>query len=168
MPDRIAPEKWGRDHWGLLAFCECRAVDNKGELDRDKLRCNETTHAIMEGATQHMYRMTWKPEWGTVLQDGTLLEKHDDWDCLDDLEAAGLLKIESLATCTISMTELGVLVAHAARTHRAQHHQYRDFGPTALAIMAKKQDQALSAACHTVCDKCGQMKVMCSCKGGQK
>jgi len=67
--DPVPPDWWGKDHWTTLAY----AFRNAGKpLDHQHLR---TAH----------------PRYPTRLRDGAILSDHDDYDCLDDLEAAGVL-----------------------------------------------------------------------------
>jgi hypothetical protein len=85
----IEPKRWGRDHWSLLGYI---ATCFDGEIDRRKLRCNENRHPMLA----HCHS-AWKDEWSTRLKstpEGEHIKAigHDDWDCLDDLEAAGPLK----------------------------------------------------------------------------
>lgn len=129
---------WGKDHWSLLGYVECVCVDNAGYLAIDKMRANPDTHPLMSSGP-----MRWKPEYSTRLagffafQDRTDIEKaaaaghailgHDDWDCLDDLEAAGLLEVLSLAQCKVRMTDQGTLLASELRKHKASGGMFANF-----------------------------------------
>jgi hypothetical protein len=37
-------EKWGKDHWSLLSYCETRAVDYSGKLDLQHLTVNASKY----------------------------------------------------------------------------------------------------------------------------
>jgi hypothetical protein len=129
---------WGKDHFSLLGYVECRCVDNKGELDRRHLRCNIGTHPILAGS---VYRdpglMKWNPEYGTRLKGYFLkngktdpskrLGSHDDWDCFDDLETAGLIEIISVVNGFVRMTPFGTEVATKLRKHKAKGGMFATF-----------------------------------------
>ena len=93
----IPIERWGKDHFGTLLYIESRVVDFRGKI-----------------APAHMRTGARYP---TYLRDGQL-ENHDDWDCLTDIEAAGLARYEN--DC-VSLTDEGWRVAGLLRRHRAEH-----------------------------------------------
>lgn len=121
--DNVTIEKFGKDHWSLLGYIECRCVESStafGELDARHLSCKKSS--------------MWKPEYGTRLKgffqskDPNLqLTDHDDFDCLDDLENAGLIEILSMANLWISMTKLGNEVAGDLRSHKANGGSFANF-----------------------------------------
>src|SRR4029079_15268500 len=69
-----------------ILYIESRCVDHAGRLDDRNLRCNPERH------TGHVKHGPWETAYGTRLSDGVVLAAHDDWDCIDDLEAAGLIE----------------------------------------------------------------------------
>ena len=85
--DKIIIEQFGKDHWSLLLYIETRIHNYEGVLDICHMRIKDPS---------------WKPEYGTRLfgywnEDNTTnsllqLHYHDDYDCLDDLEAENLIK----------------------------------------------------------------------------
>lgn len=95
----ISPERFGRDHYSTLLYVECRAVDHGGRLDHDRMRCDLSRHPVMAGAGRVAAALG-KPDgraYPTVLRAGggaaAELANHDDYDCLDDLAAAGWLTV---------------------------------------------------------------------------
>ena len=114
-------DKWGKDHWSLLAYVETCCVDDCGTLDRKRMRCNEKRHPLLK-ATSH----EWLPTWGTILKKGTI-EYHDDWDCLDDLNDAGFVNEISMINGIVSITEKGTKVAHQIRKHKADGGTFSTF-----------------------------------------
>lgn len=109
-------ERWGRDHWSTLLYVESCAVDGRGQLNGAKMRGRDERYP-------------------TRLADGKA-QMHSDWDCLDDMRHAGLVR-ETVATNlnlkdgdgirrhwaeveTWGLTEYGWLVAGALRRHRAE------------------------------------------------
>ena len=89
--NKITIEQFDKDHWSLLLYIETRIHNYQGILDIYHMRIKNPT-----------IRSGWKSEYGTRLfgywsEDNTTnsllrLPNHDDYDCLDDLEAEGLIK----------------------------------------------------------------------------
>lgn len=124
---------FGKDHWSLLAYCEYRSVNHKGVLAIEHLRCK---HPAI--ATTPFGQNLWKPEYGTRLKgywdeqekthsDRMILD-HDDFDCLDDLEAAGLLKnVGTIINPYAELTEQGQRVAALLNVHKQNGGQFSNF-----------------------------------------
>lgn len=140
--------KFGKDHWSLLAYVESRCVDGDagvGTLVCAHLRGNSHTHPLLANTA-------WKPGFSTrlkgffeyeqrsdvakAIEAGFMLEGHDDWDCLDDLAAAGYVEILSLANGRVRMTEAGLEMAAQVRQHKARGGQFAGFSPAADAAVA--------------------------------
>ncbi len=125
--------RFGKDHWSLLAYVETCCVDsvgNTGRLDPLRMRCNPKRHPMM--AVARFGERRWEPTYGTRLRmtrtgKVSQLKTHDDWDCLDDLEAAGLVEVLSLINGFVHMTEDGLKVAHALREHKAKGGVFATF-----------------------------------------
>lgn len=97
---------FGKDHWSTFAYVETRAVDHKGLLSHDHLRCHAGRHPVMMAAKRRLLavdntmfdsryptRLKSSPTPGDDGRFGvTELPDHDDYDCLDDLITAGLLE----------------------------------------------------------------------------
>jgi len=127
----IPPQKWSKDHWSMLAYV---STSFEQPLDRERLRCNEHNHAPLKGFRNVK---PWQNENGTVLADGTRLDWHDDWDILEDLEAAGYLEIISLVNAKVSLTDLGFKHVIALYRHKQAGQTFRQYRPFAqyLAIL---------------------------------
>lgn len=97
----ISPELFGEDHYSTLLYVESRVVDNQGLLDHDHMRCHPQRHPLLAGAgrmagsfgaadgSRYPTRLRRGPD-GQVQQQ----PEHDDYDCLDDLVAAGWLSVQ--------------------------------------------------------------------------
>jgi hypothetical protein len=90
---RATIDQWGKDHWSTLAYIETCCVDNDGKLVNARMRTSHQRHPLLAhrskfggGVDGHQYP--------TMLRGEATLEGHDDWDCLRDLEEAGLVKIK--------------------------------------------------------------------------
>ena len=132
----ITPEKFGKDHWSTLAYAETCAVEGSC-LDKRRLRCNPNRHP-MHNVEAILFASQDRPEWdakyGTRLagffenKDLKLrVGEHDDWDCLNDLEAAGLIEVISEANAYIVFTDLGLEVTAALRKHKANGGNFSNF-----------------------------------------
>lgn len=123
----IEIEQFGKDHWSLLAYVEARYMDNRGILDHRNMRCNIEKHPLFATPVQAHFR--WRPEYGTKLKDGTRLEDHDDWDCLEDLERAGLVEIISMINGFVRLTPRGKEIACQLRLYKLNGGNYAEFSP---------------------------------------
>ena len=90
---RKVSEEYGmpsRDHSSMLLYLQTVEANyggdvyrhNNGHHMRDKRRVSSRMGS----------QMRWKPENGSKYWDGTIGASHDDFDCLADLEALGLLE----------------------------------------------------------------------------
>ena len=124
------PKQFGKDHWSLLAYVETRAVDHRNQLDHEHMRTNTMTHPFLRNdAYQKSRPKHWKPSHSTRLRDNMIIDGHDDWDCLDDLDDAGLVEIISLINGFVRMTDYGLAITALLRKHKASGGKYRDFVP---------------------------------------
>lgn len=127
--NKITIEQFGKDHWSLLLYIETRIHNYKGILDSYHMRIKNP--AIRPG---------WKPEYGTRLfgywnKDNTtnshlLLPHHDDYDCLDDLEAEKLIKnIGTGLRPVCEITKKGAKILTQLLLHKQSGGQYSNFIP---------------------------------------
>lgn len=126
----IPVEKWGRDHWSLLAYVESVCVDRQ-TLDHRRMRCNQNTHPLLYRMPPGLYPKG-PFKYGTRLRgyfedNAKQLADHDDWDCLDDLEAEGLVEIISMINGIVTMTDKGLKLSHTLREHKAKGGNFAGF-----------------------------------------
>jgi hypothetical protein len=104
----VPVKRFGKDHWSTLAYIETRIVDYRGVLSTDHMRISSRRHPMLLamkprarvlGATSdgadyptRLKSETVNPETG--LFESENLPEHDDYDCVDDLIAAGLLTVD--------------------------------------------------------------------------
>ena len=80
----------------------------------------------------------WKPEYGSRLkgyfkEDGTfdktkLLLDHDDFDCLDDLETAGLIQnVGTMVNPYAELTKKGAQISSLLTLHKQKGGMYAEF-----------------------------------------
>jgi hypothetical protein len=137
----VEVKDFSKDHWSLLGYIESRVNSNQvapftGELDRRHIRINENTHSHLCGGHLPREISSWQESWGTRLKgfwtekgtdESRRLSQHDDFDCLEDLEAAGIIKIMSTVNMFIMLTEYGVKVASKLREHKMAGNNFADF-----------------------------------------
>ena len=134
----IPMSKWGKDHWSAFGYAETCAVDSKGVLDKERMRCNPKIHP----AQANQCNMPGFPDaekesptrlkgWTKELPNKNIARQHDDWSCLEDAEEAGLLKVEGTGMYpVIRFTTLGQSVAGRLREHKAKGGSFSNFGAT--------------------------------------
>jgi len=114
----IPMARWGKDHWSTLAYIETRIVDHKGVPNRDHMRTDASVHPGLTGSAARVLGLSTR-KYPTRLNDGALVAAHDDWSCLDDAEAAGLLESGGTGIHPVyRLTPLGAQVCAALRLHK--------------------------------------------------
>ncbi len=89
----VEPGRFGRDHWSTLAYLETRIADHRGTINHNYMRCHSLRHPMMAQAKTQGLGGFDASQFPTWLAGGEELPDHDDYDCVDDLIAAGLLKV---------------------------------------------------------------------------
>jgi hypothetical protein len=89
----VEPDWFGRDHWSTFAYIETRIVDHRGTLNHAHMRCHGGRHPLMLAAKGDFLGVADGRQFATLLAAGEQLPDHDDYDCIDDLIAAGLLEV---------------------------------------------------------------------------
>lgn len=118
----IQLEKFGRDHWSLFAYIETRCVDYGGELNKLHMRCDQDRHPAHRhaGCREGV-------KYPTRLK-GDEVQDHDDWDCANDLESAGLIQIGGTGLHPVfRLTKEGRRVAALLREHKANGGKFAAF-----------------------------------------
>ena len=148
--ERVPMDRWGSDHWSTLAYLECRIVDHRGKLHHDHMRCHGERHPAMLLAKRrtNIFGNGDGRAYPTRLKDGELAS-HDDYDCLDDMIAAGLVTVtmpeppagvlvtgmveaEMMTRATYALTDAGRRIAAALREHKAARRGWGTFDPPEL------------------------------------
>lgn len=136
-------EQFGKDHWSLLAYIETCCVesfDECGQVIHDRMRTNPDRNIELGATKQSMSGNTWKDEYSTRLKSfpWSKNEKekakhrvsgHDDWDCIDDLEKAGFVRLISYVNGFIEITEAGLAMTAKIRAHKAGGGYFSNFTP---------------------------------------
>jgi len=126
-------QQFGKDHWSLFGYIGTRVADYGGRLDLIHLRIKNP--ALQQNI---LGTMMWKPKYGTRLKgywnkDGSinsslLILDHDDYDCLDDLEEAKLIKsFGSGLNPVYKLTKFGAKVHSQLLLHKQAGNNFSDF-----------------------------------------
>ena len=147
--DRVPMERWGRDHWSTLAYIETRIVDHRGRIEHDHMRCDVNRHPQMFAAKRRGLLLGTLPgqrKYPTMLRGNVELPDHDDYDCLDDMIAAGLVEAhmppppagtlitglvesEMMTRATFTLTGAGQAMAARLREHKGSGGSWASFVP---------------------------------------
>lgn len=112
----VSIEHFGRDHWSTFAYIETRCVDHGGVPDRRRMRTDRDRHPAYVAP----YTPEFSQKYPTRLKSGEKTN-HDDWDCAEDLEAAGLIEIKGAGLHPVyKMTDRGNEVAGRLRSHKTK------------------------------------------------
>lgn len=129
-PENFIPmELFGKDHWSTFAYLETRCVDHDGMPDRSHMRTDPDLHPGL-GHTRGGLPDPDLPrkKYPTRLNNGTEIHDHDDWNCVEDLEAAGLLKWEGTGMYPIFvLTDKGKTVAGRLRAYKSNGGAFHTF-----------------------------------------
>lgn len=96
----VPPKLWGHDHLSTLVYIEDRCVNGDGQPFSAHMRRWTGRPARGKGSANYM-----EGDNPTRLSNGTKLSDHDDWDCAEDLVAAGLVegaeieRLRNVAVC---------------------------------------------------------------------
>src|SRR5208337_4015400 len=115
----ISVGDFGRDHWSTLAYIECINVDGSGTPALERMRCNPNRHpGLAEG--RRGPRTEWQTSWSSHTKAGILITGHDDFDCVNDLEKAGLITVHGTGISPVyHLTTDGWRVVGILRQHKA-------------------------------------------------
>lgn len=88
----IPPKDWGRDHISTFAYAMACVHTNRGRVERPRMRVGSHRPGL-----RHLPADAYggEGEYPTRLRDGREVYGHDDYDCLDDIAAAGYFKVHN-------------------------------------------------------------------------
>lgn len=132
---------WNKDHWSVLAYIETVMVECGGfQVGLDgRMRTNEDHYDILYDFCRRPKRPTYvssnsaiimKIEHGTRINGGTIIEDHDDWMCLMDIAAEGLLDLspsDIVPGVFVHLSAFGEEAVAALRQHKARGGSFGSF-----------------------------------------
>lgn len=143
-PKAVTIDMFGKDHWSTFAYVASVALDNGGIPVRERMRCDCDRHPFHAHTIPGLSRSTYP----TRLKGDAVLQDHDDWDCVDDLTAAGL--VENRGTTVnpaYRLTEAGLEVWKQLFAHKQNGENFATFSPVANVIArgyAQAQDDIVA------------------------
>lgn len=135
----IPMDLWSKDHWSTLAYIETVMMDCGGfEIGLDaRMKTNRRNFRVFQEQCPTPKRpwpkqmaISMRPEHATRLKDGTQIDSHDDWACLQDMAASGFFNeppgdIDVGATVTLS--DKGRTIVNALRAHKSNGGHFANF-----------------------------------------
>ena len=118
----ISIEDWGMDHWATLIYIASRGNSYGGAINNAHMRCDADVHPEF----CHTVRQDYLP---TKLNDGSLVDKHDDWSCVEEMEFYGLVVFDwdESRTARITLTEKGWEMLERVTDHKKEGNTYDSF-----------------------------------------
>lgn len=125
---RVQIEHFGHRHWQMLIVALTASMDSE-RLDIRQLGLSKNRAHLFNAG--HVCDVT-------ILKNGLVIKDHDDWDCLEDLEAADLIELGTLTNPTVEVTQYGCLVYERLCMHKIFEKDYSTFQPalTNLVVLA--------------------------------
>lgn len=135
---------FGKDHWSTFAYVETVMVDKKCfKVQADpRMRSGRRNFRVMidqsDGVPEGIHPFGYTRIFGTAeghkyptrLNDGSEIEKHDDWDCLQDCAAAGFFTVQEIEPgVELHLSDLGHKVANQLREHKRKGGNFHGFVP---------------------------------------
>jgi hypothetical protein len=140
-------DQWSKDHWSTLAYVETVMVDCAGfQVGHDgRMKTNRRHFRVMSsecpqpkrpGRSTSAMAVVMRPEHATKIKDGTVIDGHDDWMCVQDMAAEGLFTVgpdDVEPGVVLHFSERGKDIAAALRQHKADGKNFASFEAPALA-----------------------------------
>jgi len=138
----IPMAKWGKDHWSILAYLETVEVECGGfQVGFDgRMRQGRRNFRVMPQECPKPKRFDKCPrlqdaepmehEHGTRLNDGTVVEGHDDWCCIQDMAMDGLFTTKLISVepgKILHLSKIGWNIVNALRKHKAEGGSFASF-----------------------------------------
>lgn len=140
VDDYIPMEFWGKNHWSTLAYIETVMVETGGfEVGFDpRMTQNRRNFRVMAeqnpkpkrpGRTPSMaFSSPMDVKYSTALNNGQKVDRHDDWCCVQDFAASGLLTTKEFEPKDVlHLSEFGQKVCAALRIHKQNGHNFASF-----------------------------------------
>ena len=133
---------WGKEHWSVLGYVESVCVNYKGKPDLRRVYANRTRHPglfVNRGAPDTEYPVR--------LKNGIEVHNRDEWDCIYDMEAIGMIELLGTGIHPVfKMLPLGEIVVAELRKHKAAGGTWANFSPDFDALFALAKEAENKAA----------------------
>lgn len=130
MSAPIPLQRWGKDHWSTFAFVAhwCAEYGSQGfAVASPRHRRQMRVDADIHPGLAHSLEIAGARRYPTRLNDGTEVERHDDYSCVEDMEAEGLVEWGGTGlNPVLRMTARGLTAAGVVATHKTEGGQFGD------------------------------------------
>jgi hypothetical protein len=86
----VPVERWGRDHFRTLLYVVSCVVGRDGQCESARMR-QWSGRPLRGWGDSHAFALAGMKNYPTKLAGGAELHDHDDWDCVEDMVAAGMV-----------------------------------------------------------------------------
>ena len=137
----VAIDNFSPDHWSTLAYAETVMVecgffqvgfDARMRQGRRHFRVMHEQCRKPKRPSSGAMGVVMDNKYSTTMRDGTVVQGHDDWHCVQDMVAAGLMtsKDDSVEPCVkLHLTDLGRDINGQLRAHKASGGSWKTFEP---------------------------------------
>lgn len=135
----IPMSNWGKDHWSCLGYIESVITECSGfQVGSDaRMRQGRYHFRIMFEECPHPRRpskapfaIPMEPKHGSRLKDGSFVEGHDDWHCVQDMANEGLF-VEMVGDVEpkvmLHLSDKGRTLAEKLRKHKGSGGSFGTF-----------------------------------------
>lgn len=123
---------WGKDHWSTYTYLGYLIVHANGIPQKDRMRCDPDLHPGLLGAYQARESFG-SNKYPTRLKGGIEKDNHDDWSCIEDAVALGLVEWNGTGMHPIfAFTPKGWELHAKLEKHIAAKKPVEQFNPGAI------------------------------------
>ena len=136
IDDVIPITHFGRGHWSTLAYAETVMVECGGfqvGFDGHMRQCRRNFRVMSEECPRPTrlrscgIGIPMDTAHSTILADGSVVEGHDDWHCIQDMVETGILSGECQPGEILQLTDLGKSLVEQLRDHKRKGGAYGNF-----------------------------------------
>ena len=139
----IPVNEWGVDHWSTLAYIGTVMVDlGKFQVGYDpRMRHGRRHHRVMIDQCPSPSRVSgvgivgpvMSAEHGTRLKDKSVVERHDDWHCVQDMIDLGLFdQTEMEPSDILTFSDKGHALVAELTKHKSNGGKFVEFEPQSV------------------------------------
>ena len=144
----VSIERFGKDHWSTFAYIATCVTGNGGVPHRDRMRTDQDRHPGLVGPRMFI-SMLGNMKYPTRLAEGEELPDHDDWDCCEDLEEAGLLVSEGAGIEPVyGLTDLGWEVLKHLTAHKNSGGSFGTFHAHPMLMLTTDKGKGHAQPAH--------------------
>lgn len=162
LDDPVPLDNFGKDHRSTLAYAETVMVDLGGfQVGNDcRMRQCRRNYRVMRELCFEPRRVKALPnmsmvmdrKYSTHLRDGTVIDGHDDWHCVQDMAEAGFFTVSGEQIdaervqpgVILHLSPRGRIFAEQLRAHKSAGGTFKNFVPNCQGDPSVPQRETLS------------------------